>query len=252
MLASAALRENLQAELTASLAEIPDGGAEQHGIRLGHDIAQSILAQRAGDGWNAVVDPQTEIGTDPGEWRPTPTGFANPLAPHWGDVTPWAIESAQQFIPEAPPTLTSNEYAAAYNETKQLGAANSEQLGLRTADQTQIALFWADGAGTHTPPGHWNKIAGEVAQVEGRLCVGSRAIARRPRCLFAVNAGGKRRWTCSRAKHRRRIRARRQIWKKSWREPCNSNTQRKQGFGFLASANYFNNLGYQRHAKRAI
>jgi PAP2 superfamily len=165
---SAALRENLQAELTASLAEIPDGGAEQRGIRLGHDIAQSILAQRAGDGWNAVVDPQTEIGTDPGEWRPTPAGFANPLAPHWGDVTPWAVESAQQFIPEAPPTLTSNEYAAAYNETKQLGAANSEQLGLRTADQTQIALFWADGAGTHTPPGHWNKIAGEVAQVEGR------------------------------------------------------------------------------------
>ena len=165
---SAALRENLQAELTASLAEIPDGGAEQRGIRLGHDIARSILAQRADDGWDAVVDPQTEIGTDPGEWRPTPTGFANPLAPHWGDVTPWAVESAQQFMPEAPPTLTSNEYAAAYNETKQLGGANSEQLGLRTADQTQIALFWADGAGTYTPPGHWNNIAGEVAQAEGR------------------------------------------------------------------------------------
>ena len=165
---SAALRENLQAELTASLAEIPDGGAEQRGIRLGHDIARSILAQRAGDGWDAVIDPQTEIGTDPGEWRPTPTGFANPLAPHWGDVTPWAVESAQQFMPEAPPTLTSNEYAAAYNETKQLGAANSEQLGLRTADQTQIALFWADGGGTFTPPGHWNNIAGEVAQAEGR------------------------------------------------------------------------------------
>jgi hypothetical protein len=165
---SAALRENLQAELTASLAEIPDGGAEQRGIGLGHDIARSILAQRAGDGWDAVVDPQTEIGTDPGEWRPTPPGFANPLAPHWGDVTPWAVESAQQFMPEAPPTLTSSEYAAAYNETKQLGAANSEQLELRTADQTQIALFWADGVGTYTPPGHWNNIAGEVAQAEGR------------------------------------------------------------------------------------
>ena len=165
---SAALRENLQAELSASLAEIPDGGAEQRGLRLGHDIARSILAQRAGDGWDDVVDPQTEIGTDPGEWRPTPTGFANPLAPNWGDVTPWAVESAQQFMPEAPPTLTSNEYAAAYNETKELGAANSEQRGLRTADQTQIALFWADGAGTYTPPGHWNNIAGEVLQAEGR------------------------------------------------------------------------------------
>ena len=34
---SAELRENLQAELTASLAEIPDGGAEQRGIRLGDE-----------------------------------------------------------------------------------------------------------------------------------------------------------------------------------------------------------------------
>ena len=161
---SAALRDHLQAELTTSLAEVPDGGAEQRGIRLGHDIARSILAQRAGDGWDTVVDPQIEIGTDPGEWRPTPTGSAYPLAPQWGDVTPWAVRSAQQFMPEAQPTLTSKEYAAAYNDTKELGAADSEQLGLRTADQTQIALFWADGAGTHTPPGHWNKIAGEVAR----------------------------------------------------------------------------------------
>jgi len=165
---SAVLREDLQAELTASLAESPDGAAEQRGIRLGHDIAQSILAQRADDGWDVVVDPQTEIGTNPGEWRPTPPGFANPLAPHWGDVTPWAVKTAQQFMPEAPPILTSNEYAEAYNDTKQLGATDSEQLGFRTAEQTQIALFWADGAGTHTPPGHWNKIAGEVAQAEGR------------------------------------------------------------------------------------
>ena len=33
----------------------------------------------------------------------------------------------------------------------------------RTAEQTEIALFWADGAGTVTPPGHWNLIAQEVA-----------------------------------------------------------------------------------------
>jgi membrane-associated phospholipid phosphatase len=29
----------------------------------------------------------------------------------------------------------------------------------RTPQQLQIAQFWADGAGTYTPPGHWNEIA---------------------------------------------------------------------------------------------
>src|SRR5262249_8764201 len=37
----------------------------------------------------------------------------------------------------------------------------------RTADQTQIAKFWNDGAGTYTPPGHWNAIAEQVAQQQG-------------------------------------------------------------------------------------
>ena len=49
----------------------------------------------------------------------------------------------------------------AHEEVRLLGAADS---ATRTADQTQIARFWADGAGTITPPGHWNQIAQTVAQ----------------------------------------------------------------------------------------
>jgi hypothetical protein len=37
----------------------------------------------------------------------------------------------------------------------------------RTEDQTQIARFWADGAGTETPPGHWNHIAQDVGAALG-------------------------------------------------------------------------------------
>ena len=165
---SAALRASFDAALASSLQEIPDGFAEQRGIALGHRIALQILAERAGDGWNAVVDPYSEIGTDPGEWRPTPSGFANPLAPQWGDVQPWSITSSSQFLPPPPPALDSDAYTAAYNETMSVGAANSEALGLRTADQTQIAKFWADGGGTVTPPGHWNHIAAEAASAQGR------------------------------------------------------------------------------------
>ena len=45
-----------------------------------------------------------------------------------------------------------------------LGAYNST---VRTADETQIARFWSDGAGTSTPVGHWNDLAEQVAMAQG-------------------------------------------------------------------------------------
>jgi hypothetical protein len=60
--------------------------------------------------------------------------------------------------------LTSAQYAADLNEVKSLGAMNSTT---RTADQTNIARFWADGANTSTPPGHWNRIAQTVGTAQG-------------------------------------------------------------------------------------
>jgi hypothetical protein len=55
-------------------------------------------------------------------------------------------------------------YAQDYDQVKALGAKTS---AVRTAEQTEIARFWADGAGTVTPPGHWNMIAADVAQQRG-------------------------------------------------------------------------------------
>ncbi len=102
----------------------------------------------ASDGSQATV-PYTP-GTQPGKWRPTAPGFLPAALPHWPGVTPFAMTSGDQFRPAAAPALSSAEYAAALNEVKSLGDINSTT---RTVDQTQIALFWADGGGTSTPPG---------------------------------------------------------------------------------------------------
>ena len=74
------------------------------------------------------------------------------------------MSSADQFRPAGPPALESQAYADALNEVKLLGSATGST---RTAEQTQIARFWADGAGTYTPPGHWNQIAEQVALAQG-------------------------------------------------------------------------------------
>ena len=41
------------------------------------------------------------------------------------------------------------------------------QTGPATREQLAIAYKWADGAGTYTPPGHWNDIAAEYVRDAG-------------------------------------------------------------------------------------
>ena len=150
------------AALAEALATVPDGAAETNGVALGRQVADAILTLRSTDGASANV--AYTPGTDPGDWNRTFPDFVPPLLTQWPDVVPFAMTSGSQFRPAAPPTLDSAEYAAAVDEVMQLGRFNSST---RTAEQTEIAVFWADGGGTFTPPGHWNQIAGDVALERG-------------------------------------------------------------------------------------
>jgi PAP2 superfamily len=146
----------------AILATIPNGPHKLAGIVWGEFVANQILAVRANDGSDTIVPPPG--GSGPGVWVPTPPAFLPYLLPQWGFVGPFAMNSSSQFRPPGPPSLDSQRYAADYEEVKELGAL----LGsTRTEEQTQIALFWADGAGTETPPGHWNSIAQTIAAARG-------------------------------------------------------------------------------------
>jgi hypothetical protein len=145
----------------AILAGIPDGPRKTAGIVWGEFVANQILASRGNDGWNATVPPPG--GGGPGVWIPTPPAYLPYALPQWGFVTPFAMSSSSQFRPLGPPPLDSQQYADDYDEVKELGAL----LGsTRTEEQTEIALFWADGTGTETPPGHWNSIAQTVAAAQ--------------------------------------------------------------------------------------
>jgi hypothetical protein len=132
------------AELLASLQAIIDYRAQQ-GIRVGKIVAERILAARAGDGWT-VPPPPYVLPATAGNWQPVPPANAAATFTHYPSVTPFAISSATQFAPSAPPALTSAQYAADLNEVKELGALNSMT---RTSDQTQVARLWAN-VGTPT------------------------------------------------------------------------------------------------------
>jgi PAP2 superfamily/Domain of unknown function (DUF4114)/Bacterial Ig-like domain len=154
---------------TTSLAAIADGQAKTDGLAFGKLIADKVIAARVDDG-SATKVPYTP-GTNPGNWQPTAVvtnsdGTTTPapgVLPQWGNVKTFGILQADIATnrPAAPPALTSDQYATDFNQVKELGATASTT---RTADQTEIAKFWADGGGTFTPPGHWNQIAQDVAR----------------------------------------------------------------------------------------
>jgi membrane-associated phospholipid phosphatase len=159
----------------ATLAGIRDDARKRRGLEWGESVADQILLWRSKDGSSTPRDPPKSSGL-PGEWQPTPPDYLPYAFPQWGFVTPFAIPTSSFFRPNGPRALESARYAADLNEVKALGGENSTA---RTAEQTEIALFWADGAGTVTPPGHWNVIAQDVATAR-------RITMRRNARLFAL------------------------------------------------------------------
>ena len=133
---------DLDTAYAASLAKIPDGDAETHGVAFGELAADTLIKQRADDGRNASIKFTQEPA--PGVWRPTPAPTTppnlSPFAVPWlGFVTPLLVKSSDQFgEPGPPPKLTSARYTKEFNEVKALGSLNSTQ---RTTEQTEIAKF---------------------------------------------------------------------------------------------------------------
>ena len=129
----------LDTSLAASLAYVRDGRAKDNGVAIGKDAADAILALRANDGRNAGGTFTTSGGI--GVWVPTPPGLLPALTPWLRFVTPWTMSSPSQFRPGPPPSLDSELWIRDYNETKALGAKVGST---RTAEQTDIGLFWSD------------------------------------------------------------------------------------------------------------
>jgi hypothetical protein len=151
----------LGAERTNSLASIPDGQAKTDGIATGEAAALAMIALRANDGSSP---PQFKIPRPPvpGEWQATPScpivnGIAVGTAFQWQNVTPFGIPSASEFLLDAPPALTSHEYAKAYNEVMTVGSIDSTE---RPQDRANVALFYAASSPTQV----FNQAVQQVAQ----------------------------------------------------------------------------------------
>ncbi len=138
----------LQPIYDASLAAIAEGPQKAGGIATGEAAAAAMLAARANDGRGGPFT--FIIGSEPGDWRPSPPGFGLDPAPWVGNVRPFLVPSAAMIRSDPPNSLASAGYADDFNEVKRLGSLASMA---RTADQTEAAIFWQDHG-----PALWNRV----------------------------------------------------------------------------------------------
>ena len=137
------------------------------GLALGKSIAAVFLARAAADGmrnaggnptiWKALADSATAHGETPWISRDIPA--RPPMLPLFGQVQSWMMTPAQVTAerPGPPPSTSSPQMMKELAEVKQ----TVEHL---TREQLAIAHKWNDGAGTYSPPGHWNDVALEYVR----------------------------------------------------------------------------------------
>ena len=164
---------SVEADYAAALAAIPDDPTKAQGIAVGQAAAAAILDLRAADG---AVGPFLNFNcpqdTNPGEYQCTPgTPFIGFEV--WANVIPFVLKDSSQFRPRPPYAVTRKKYTADFNEVMSFGGDGITTPSERTADQTEIALFWLESS-----PLKWNRIARTVsADVELDLWENARLFA---------------------------------------------------------------------------
>jgi PAP2 superfamily len=150
------LLDSLASQYADSLAAIPDSPFKAQGIAAGNAAAEAMIAAREGDG--RFGPSQWVPNTAPGHWWPLTNPTTGQLildpTPWVGGVKPFLMQSSSQFRTAGPQALTSDAWAADFNEVKRLGRVDSAD---RTPEQTYIARWWQS-----TVVASWNAVARDL------------------------------------------------------------------------------------------
>jgi hypothetical protein len=134
------------------------------GEALGRQIAQLFIARAKSDNaGKAVGTPadwanleSTTIAKGEVPWYSLDIPKRPPMLPLFGKVIPFLFDTAtvSALRPPPPPSTSSNQMKQETDEVY-------SYIKKPTHENNRIVLYWADGVGTYTPPGHWDAIAAE-------------------------------------------------------------------------------------------
>jgi hypothetical protein len=146
---------------------------------IGNRVSYAVINFRHGDGANQLANYADTSGyqpvndpdhiVDPNRWQPlrVPDGHGGfviqpYVAPHWGNVVPFALHSGSQFRPGEGPARVGHpgKYQQQAEEVLHYSAHLSDV-------EKVIAEYWADGPASELPPGHWTLFAKYVSERDG-------------------------------------------------------------------------------------
>ncbi len=174
--AAEAFQQPFLFERRAFLRQFPGSESKSLGIEWGRHVGRKVLKMRTNDGSES-----SEVNyflnrykrrTDSLRWSPTGpfygaspapafSSFGRCLFPGHGMIKPWTMKSGSQFRVKDFYDPASPEFAAEFDTIRRLGGMDST---IRTADQSEIALFWEDGPWGATVPGHFMYVAIQLLQ----------------------------------------------------------------------------------------
>lgn len=134
--------------------------SESYGAEVADVIFNWSNSDNGYQAYNNLFPTSYTAPTGSGMWEPTPPAYQPiPLLPYWGNNRPFlSINVSSACMPPAPIPYSTDTASAFYQEALEVFTV-SQNL---TQEQRAIALFWADGANTFTPPGHLMNITTQL------------------------------------------------------------------------------------------
>ncbi len=134
-------------------------------VAYGQAMSKHIIEYSSTDNYKQTrTFPKYSITDDPAKWRPTPPGYMDGIEPHWREIRPFVLDSAQQFVPKPPTAFDMTEGSQFYKEAMEVYEKGSGT----DPERKEIASFWdcnpyvlnVTGHVMHatkkiTPGGHW-------------------------------------------------------------------------------------------------
>ncbi|WP_184545483.1 vanadium-dependent haloperoxidase [Mucilaginibacter sp. FT3.2] len=146
----------------------------ENSINYGKLIADRILKWAGKDNYKHTRSlSKYDVQTDDATWKPTPPAYMKGVEPHWNEIRPFLLDSAQQFKPAKAVDFSKQPDSYFYK----LAMAVRDAGAKLTPDESEIAIYWDDNPfkvnnNGHTmfatkkisPGGHWINITGIVCR----------------------------------------------------------------------------------------
>ncbi len=151
------------------------GDVFENSVQFADTVGAVIMTWSKGDNYLQTRGaPEYTVMDSPGRWVPTPPAYSSAAEPHWNQIRPMVLDSANQFIPPPPYKFdVTNKKSDYYKEVIRIKNAGDSL----TEEQMHMADFWDDnpfkmnvsghlmfGTKKFSPPGHWMSIVGIAAE----------------------------------------------------------------------------------------